>query len=288
MDNLRKLQLTQLYILKQISKICEENGLKYYLCGGTLLGAVRHQGFIPWDDDLDITMYRKDLERLIEIVQIKHSDTMFVQTFQTDSKYTRYIPKIRLNNTVQAERGTGDDEIHHGVYVDIFPLDHVTKQGGFGLWLRGKMVRLLFAYKTTRHSKSKSATKIKLLLKKCLKGFTYLVPNKLINWMFDWVCTISDKPGAKYTTSFASHYRWKKQLVDNSVYGEGTFLKFEDAEFRVPSKYLDLLTQVFGENYMQLPPVEKRNSGHTLVKIDVGEYEAEIEKLAELCNKKEI
>lgn len=287
METLRKLQLTQLYILSQIAEICEKNGLKYYLCGGTLLGAVRHKGFIPWDDDLDITMYRKDLNKLIEIVQTQYSDTMFVQTFQTDPMYTRYIPKIRLNNTVQSERSTNDDDIHHGIYVDIFPLDHVTKKDGFGLWLRGKILRWLFAYKTTRCSKSKKTTKFKMFLIKSLKHLTCLVPNSLINYLFDWVCTLSDKPGAKYTTSFASHYRWKKQLVENDVYGEGTFLAFENAEFRVPSKYQELLLQVFGADYMELPPEEKRNSGHTLTKIDIGHYESEIETLAALCNKQD-
>lgn len=288
MKTLRKLQLTQLYILNQVADICEKNGLKYYLCGGTLLGAVRHKGFIPWDDDLDITMYRKDLAKLIEIIQTQYKDTMFVQTFQTDPKYTRYIPKIRLNDTVQSERSTNDDDIHHGVYIDIFPLDHVTQNNGFGLWLRGKVLRLLFAYKTTRHSKNKNTTKVKKFLTKTLRYLTYLVPNGLVNYLFDRICTLSDKPGAKYTTSFASHYRWKKQLVENDVYGEGTFLTFENAEFRVPSKYQELLLQVFGADYMDLPPEEKRNSGHTLTKIDISNYEAEIEALSALCDKQDM
>ena len=276
MDVVRKLQLVQLYMMREIADICEKNNIRYYLCGGTLLGAVRHEGFIPWDDDLDITMYREDMEKLLSIIAQSYGDKYFVQTFQSDRNYTRYIPKIRLNNTYQVEKGQEQDGIHHGVYIDIFPLDHVTKSGGPGLWIRGKILRLLFAYKTVRCTKNKATSKIKRIAIRILKPFSYLIPMKWIDRMFDWVCTMSDKPGAKYTTSFASHYRWKRQLVENCVYGEGTFLKFENAMLRVPSQYLNLLRQVFGEDYMQLPPEEKRTSGHTLTRIDIGEYEAEI------------
>lgn len=279
MEMIRKLQLAQLYMMREISEICENNDIKYFLCGGTLLGAVRHQGFIPWDDDLDITMYREDLNKLIQIIQESYSEKYFVQNFKTDKNYTRYIPKIRLNNTYQVEKGYELDGIHNGIYIDIFPLDHVTKKDGIELWLRGKILRLLFAYKTTRCTKNKVTTKAKKFLIRILRPFTYLIPMDLIDKLFDWVCMASDKPGAKYTTSFASHYLWKKQLVDNAVYGDGKKLKFENTEFRVPSRYLDLLEQVFGKDYMELPPEEKRNSGHTLVKIDLGEYETIVEKM---------
>lgn len=281
MESLRKLQLAQLFMIREIDQICKTHGLTYYLCGGTLLGAVRHGGFIPWDDDLDITMYREDLNKLIAIIQKEYGQKYFVQTFQTDKRYTRYIPKIRLNNTYQVELGNENVDMHNGIYIDIFPLDHVTKTGGIGLYLRGKLLRLLFAYKTARYAKEKPTTKVKRIIIKIVKPFTWLVPDQLVNKLFDKVCTASDKPGAKYTTSFASHYLWKRQLVPNEVYAEGAFLTFENTKLHVPSKYLELLTQVFGEDYMQLPPEDKRNSGHTLVRIDLGEYEEQILTQAE-------
>jgi lipopolysaccharide cholinephosphotransferase len=221
-------------------------------------------------------MYRKDLNRLVNIIRKDYSEKFFVQDFESDKNYTRYITKIRLNGTSQAEEGYADDDIHQGIYIDIFPLDHVTKTDGPGLKLRGKLLRLLFAYKSARCTKNKPATKIKKILIKICKPFTYLVPMKLVNFLFDWTCTATDKDGAAYTTSFASHYLWKKQLVPNEVYGEGILYNFEDCMLRVPAQYERLLLQIFGENYMQLPSPEKRNSGHTLVEIDLGKYESVI------------
>ena len=280
MDDIRKLQLTQLYIMKDIAEICEQNDITYYLCGGSLLGAIRHNGFIPWDDDLDITMYRNELKKLTDVIKEKYSEKYFIQNFETDSKYTRYITKIRLNGTSQVEKRSSDDNIHHGIYIDIFPLDHVTKSDGLGLKIRGKLLRLLFALKTAQCSKHNTATNIKKAILKCVRPVSRLIPSSFVNDMFDWVCTATDKPGAKYTTSFASHYLWKKQLVENEVYGCGEKHKFENCEFTIPSNYKALLNQVFGADYMQLPPEDKRLSGHTLVKIDLGKYECDIEKLA--------
>lgn len=277
MEQIRRLQLAQLYIMKKVDEICNENGIRYYLCGGTLLGAVRHGGFIPWDDDLDITMYRDDLIRLTKIIREKYADLFFVQDFQSDKLYARYIPKIRLNGTVQMEEDYAKTDMHQGIYIDIFPLDHVTKKDGIGLHVRGKLLRFLFAYKTVRCTKNKQTTKNKKIAINILRPLSYLIPQCLINRLFDRVCMATDKPGAKYTTSFASHYLWKKQLVENSVYGEGVLYKFEDCEFRVPCGYTTLLTQIFGPKYMELPPAEKRNSGHVLVQIDLGKYETEIE-----------
>lgn len=275
MDKLRKLQLAQLHILKEVDEICANHNLKYYLIGGTLLGAIRHKGFIPWDDDIDIVMYRKDLYELEDIIMNQYSEKYFVQNFKTDRNYTRYITKIRLNGTLQVEKGLENVQTHNGIYIDIFPLDKVCKKNGIGLTLRGEILRLLFAYKTIRYSKDKNTTLWKKRLIKILKPFSYLIPDKLINRLFDFMCTMSNNKKCNYTTNFGSGFGWKRQLVENSVYGQGFLKEFEGHNFVVPCKYEIILTNLY-KDYMQLPPVEKRNSGHTLVNIDLGKYEEEI------------
>ncbi len=272
MNDNRKLQLIQTEIVVDIDRICNENGLRYYMIGGTLLGAVRHQGFIPWDDDIDLVMYRDDYDKLIDIIQKNYSQKYFVQTFYTDKYYTRYIAKIRLNNTTLIESYLENSHSNNGIYVDIFPLDHVKKSKGFGLQLRGSIVRWLFAYKTVRNGIFISKSKFKRFFIQCLRWTTYLVPQKFVNWLFDYVCSKDNNKDCKYTTNFASHFKWKKQLFPNEVYGEGVRLEFEGHMFNAPSAYLDILERLYGKKYMELPPKEKQIT-HEIIKLDFGPYD---------------
>ena len=161
--------------------------------------------------------------------------------------------------------------MHHGIYIDIFPLDNVSKKGGVCLRLRGVIIRILFALANLRVGKRDHFSKTKDLLKRSLRVFTFLIPKTVMNKMFDFVCKMSNKKGGEYTTSFASGYGWKKQLVNNEVYSEGKKAEFEGHEFTVPTQYDVILKQLFGD-FMKLPPLEKRTSGHTLDIIDFGSY----------------
>lgn len=272
MNELRKLQLVETEIVADIDKICKEYNLTYYMIGGTLLGAVRHKGFIPWDDDIDLVMYRADYEKLIEIISKKYSDKYFVQTFRSDEKYTRYIAKVRLNGTVMVESYLKNTEIHSGVYVDIFPLDHTKRSDGFELKLRGAIVRWLFAYKTVRHEAQSSNSMVKKLVGKGFRWVTYCIPQEFVNWLFDYVCTKDNQSICDYTTNFASHFKWKKQMFENSVYGNGCRLEFEGYMFNAPDEYLLILERLYGDSYMDLPPEDKRENHH-IIKLDLGEYD---------------
>ena len=270
-NKVRELQLVQLEILKDVTKFCDERNLTYYLDFGTLIGAIRHQGFIPWDDDVDIVMYRNDYEKFIDIFSKENSDKYFVQNNHTDKGYSRFITKIRLNGTKQVERNLSDIKMHHGIYIDIFPLDNVCKNDGVCLRLRGVIIRILFALANLRVGKRDHFSKIKDLLKRTLRVFTFPIPRTVINKTFDFICKMSNETGGEYTTSFASPYGWKKQLVKNEVYSKGKKAEFEGYKFNIPSKYDVILKQLYGD-FMKLPPLEKRTSHHTLDIIDFGSY----------------
>ena len=270
-DN-RKLQLIQVSIVEDIDRICQENDLTYYMIAGTLLGAVRHKGFIPWDDDMDLVMYRDDYNKLIGIIQRDYADKYFAQTFYTDKEYTRYVLKIRLNGTRHVESAYERSSVNQGIYIDIFPLDHVKKPGGFGLSLRGKLVRLLFAYKSLRFDALPDRSPKKVKLAKATRWTTYLLPNRLVNRLFDYVCGKDNKKNCAYTTNFASHYRWQKQLFKNEVYGVGCPLEFEGRLFNAPTEYETVLRQLYGDDYMAIPPKEKQIT-HEIVELDFGAYE---------------
>src|SRR5690554_4415622 len=120
---LKKLHNVQIEILNQIVKICNQNKLTYFLIGGTLLGAIRHKGFIPWDDDLDIAMPRKDYEKFLELCQGYLGDEYYLHCSKTDPKYWLPFAKVRKNNTIFEEKSIQTINSHKGIYVDIFPLD---------------------------------------------------------------------------------------------------------------------------------------------------------------------
>ena len=270
-DN-RKLQLLQAAIVDDVDRICDEYGLKYYLIGGTLLGAVRHQGFIPWDDDIDLVMYRADYNRFLEIVREKYADRYFVQTFETDPHYSRYIAKIRLNGTTLIESSLQNAKSNAGIYIDIFPLDQVCKSDGFELNLRGKVIRWLFAYKTVKHDAMVRTLGVRYIFGKGLRWTTFLIPDELVNRLFNYVCTKDNGKNCAYVTNFASHFKWKKQLFPNWFYGEGCRLPFEGRRFRAPLEYEQILKRLYGDHYMEIPPPEKRET-HKIVQLDFGNYQ---------------
>ena len=127
---LRDAQKLMTEILKEVHKICEKHNIKYFLDAGTLIGAVRHKGFIPWDDDLDIGMLREDYRKFLEIAKKELPDNLFLQTFDSDENYDIYqVPcKIRYNNTLFIQKVIAENpDMHNGIYIDVLPYDSLPK-----------------------------------------------------------------------------------------------------------------------------------------------------------------
>lgn len=117
-------------ILDEIVRICEEENLTYYLAGGSVLGAIRHGGFIPWDDDIGIMVPREDYEKFAEACKRKLNSNYFYQSIDTDARYVKRFAKVRKNNTIFQEKMFNGIQQHNGIYVDIFPLDNARNQFG--------------------------------------------------------------------------------------------------------------------------------------------------------------
>ena len=122
-NDLNELKRIELEMLKTFIKICKKHNFMYFLVGGTCLGSVRHGGFIPWDDDIDVGMPRSDYNKFIKIASEELPGNMFLQTFFTDEQYPCAFAKIRNNDTTFIEKGLRKSNINHGIYIDIFPLD---------------------------------------------------------------------------------------------------------------------------------------------------------------------
>lgn len=270
---LRKLQLCQLHILEEIDRICTMEGLTYYLFGGSVIGAVRHGGFIPWDDDLDIAMYRTDYDKFQKIMIKNHSDRFFLQSPETDPNYPREIVKVRLKGTVQQERSYETVDCQNGIYIDVFPIDYVKHMDGVGMWFRGIIVRWCFAYKTVRCGSDNGHN---MGLKRALKAVAQCVPAKWINSLIRYICTKDNNEPRPYSTVFLSGYGWKRQMHRSETIGTGKRIGFEGGMFNAPADIDTFLRKIYGD-YLQLPPQEKRTA-HKLTRIEFGTYDAELER----------
>ena len=195
-ETLRKVQLVQLEIAKEISRVCDENGIKYFLTGGTLLGAVRHGGFIPWDDDLDIGMFRQDYEKFLEIAPVSLREQYRIIDWKSDQSYPHPMGKVIKKGTLYKE-SKRKDQGEQGIWVDVFPYDNIPNLNNdfqariFKLKILRGLVRAKCNYQTW-HSEngviwSKYITKSKFLtiIKTLLSPFSFLNFNENSRVLFN-------------------------------------------------------------------------------------------------------
>ena len=257
-QQLSQLKSLQLDMLVQFKAVCEKLNLRYYLMGGTMLGAVRHGGFIPWDDDIDVGMPRQDYEIFLQKAQRLLPDHLFVQSFVTDPQYPANFAKIRNSNTTYVESSVRKRPMNHGVYLDIFPLDYYPENPKALEWK--KMALALRINRVFTDTNPKFTTRLASLVA-CI--YCPSVKNALQR---------REKLFRSVTegSRIANHCgAWgKKEICPADWYGEGKKLLFEGVEVTVPDQYEKWLTQVYGD-YMQLPPPEKRKSHHPLAAIDL-------------------
>lgn len=133
--DIRELQKIEYKMLKDVTDMCDANGIIYFLSDGTLLGAARHQGFIPWDDDIDICMDVKNYRKFLRIAPKKLPNKYFVQNYKTDHKVGVKWTKVRINGTTSMERAMTNYDIHYGICMDIFVYTGMA-QSKIGRWLQ--------------------------------------------------------------------------------------------------------------------------------------------------------
>ncbi len=256
LEEVRNLQLYELEILKEVDRVCRENDIKYYLGEGTLLGAVRHGGFIPWDDDVDIVMPRDDFERFLSICAEKLDANYKLQFYHNVKKYWVQSPKIRMLKDTEFKQKSllkYTDDV--GPYIDIFPLDYSS----VSLSKLDKQYKYIRLYRRILFLKTGFSKKKKLIYK-LLKFYSYFISVETIHKK---IYKMSTKYKNKtYYTNFGSYYNVRKETFPVKMFDEPIYMKFEDSYFPVPSNYDYVLTNIYG-NYMELPPKEKQKAKHS-------------------------
>ena len=255
---LTKLQDILKYIMKEIHDICVENNIDYYLAWGTLLGAIRHNDIIPWDDDLDIMMTRENYEKFCAIWDQSHPQNLFLQNIKTDKDVYYLYGKVRLNGTVFEEPDIKKLKMHKGIFLDIFVLDNLPKneRKQVAYARRNKLVNKLYSGNVL----FKSRKNIKRMI-------AFLFPKKLLLRVSQKMI-LKEKSNKVFDSCCWSDY--SKCIYDISWYADKKLAKFGKYEFYVPSGYDEILKVNFG-NYMELPPKEKQVPSHNDY-IDFGEY----------------
>lgn len=298
-EELRKMQLLQLDILKEFDRICRKHGLKYTLCGGSMLGAVRHKGFIPWDDDVDVTLLRKDYEKFCEICKTElDSEKYFLQTMDTDPEYRLIYGKILLNGTAFVRAGQEHLKSRNGIFIDIFPRD--GKSDCFPIrYIQKKLAYLmrktLYSPVGAKKTPHKFNRFIFRMLSKLPRSFPYKL-NKLIDALnFKKETTyvscfglMADKEKKKLELGKEGYKAYVEKIMampeeereerrirniglKRVFFEEVMDMQFEDMQAMVTTYYDDWL-RINYDDYMQLPPEEKRVMHQTISHIDFGKY----------------
>ena len=252
--NAEELKHIQLEMLSDIADFCEQNQIKYFLAYGTLIGAIRHKGYIPWDDDIDICMPRPDYEKFLSLYNKKKSDYKVV-AFELDDTYKLPFAKVNDTRTVMWE--TMYDQDVFGVYIDVFPIDGCDKDGNV-ICQNTKLGQYLNAKKAILGKGRSFKKNCIIAMGKCLLAFTSV---KTLLKKMQKMSTIVSYDKAEYVANIMYSYG-KNEIMKKSDLGETIFGEFEGRQYRIPKEYHKYLTQIYGD-YMQLPPKEKRMSTHT-------------------------
>lgn len=260
-EQLKKLHEVELDILIEFDRICRKYNLKYFLCGGTLIGAIRHNGFIPWDDDVDISMPRKDYEQFIEIQKKElNKDKYFLQCIETDKEYMNLAAKLKRKNSLYVEELSNRPIEDQNIFIDIFPVDNIPSDSKkYQLYyFKVYALKLIMEYKAGFIKKVNGSKKNFYLM--IIKFLSIFYSKNKLSKKLQKLITKYNSEETKYVASFGGVYLGK-EIVEKKLINDFIEVQFENHKFFAPKEYDKYLKHYYGD-YMKLPPVEERTLPH--------------------------
>ena len=256
--SLEEHQAALLRLLVEFDRVCRIIGVKYQLYAGTLLGSVRHKGFIPWDDDLDVLMLREDYEKFLREADAHLNREVFFLQKEFSEHWGMFFSKLRLNNTACIEKYYPNDTLtHRGIYIDIFPCDDARNT------TLGKKLQFYASKIVIAKSLDRRGYVTRSRAKKVFIAFCRLLPMRPF-----YSFAKNGKKNGTYLHSFfaaASDYSknvYPRKLLENTAVGE-----FEGGYYPIPADYDALLRKIYGD-YEILPPPEERGKKKHAIFVD--------------------
>ena len=271
-DTTKKLHSCQLLLAAELKRICEKNDIKYYMIAGTLLGAVRHKGFIPWDDDMDFAIMRKDYSKFISACKNDLGEDFELQEIFSDPYYALPVAKLLLKSTSFKERNAAKNECKKGIFIDVFPFDSIpdTEEQRKSHNKNTNFLKRLFLAKQG-YTIAEKGQLLKSAVYFMLKVISLFVTKSFIRNRLDAELRRFENENTKKVAALGGAYGYSKESVERKWFEESVELPFEDITLSAPKDYAEYLTYFYGD-YMTPPPEDKRNNRHNAVEIDFGKY----------------
>lgn len=257
-DNIELIEIQKklFEILVEFDRICRKNNLKYTLEGGTLLGAVKYKGFVPWDDDIDVVMLREDYDKFCEIAKCEISEKYFLSNNDTCAHFPLSYSKLCAEGTLYVQRGYEHLDMHQGVFIDIFPIDNINKK-------YFKLQKILIS--SLQGGKS---VKLKVGGPKKIRYLLFsILPLRFINKNLTKLMNLFNKKNTRYVYELCARNDNFPPL-ERRIYTELIELEFCEKKFLCSQHYQEFLKSRFG-NIEEIPPAEKRKPSHNIIKVKI-------------------
>jgi len=268
-NNLSELQNKMLDMMKWFHEFCKQNNITYYAVGGTMLGAARHKGFIPWDDDIDVGVPRDDYNKILELAKTVNSSCngYIIESYLDGNKDFEY-PYIKIYDISTTLVENKRKKPKRGIFIDVFPLDGIgeTKEEAINNYGVIKTKLDLLAARNCAIRKGRSIFKnlsviVMGLLPDCIMGSQKLIKE------IENECTSRKFDECKFVGNLVGNWRYK-EIMDRKYFGQAILYHFEDMQIYGVQDYDNYLTTLY-KNWRELPPIEKQKSEHDFIELDL-------------------